>query len=131
MNIRHLRHTPTCASGARAETRGKCNCGAKQQDPAWSVRVLDAMDAAGHPMVELKAREELTSGEAVMLSIALQEATRECGRRFAQAVDRAHRRAARTTVVATKPAGDDDAADELPGLETADEVLGQGDPGTE
>ncbi len=84
MNVRHLRHVETCATGARAEKRGPCDCGAPEHFPAWTIRVLEEREPSGAPFVEVKTTEKLTSTEAAMFALALLDCTRECGARFAR-----------------------------------------------
>ena len=76
-------HTATCASGARAETRGPCDCGAGELP--YRARMLEETDERGHHLVELQIDGPLTTSEAVMLSIMLQELTKEEGQRWARA----------------------------------------------
>lgn len=75
-------HTPTCASGARAETRAACDCGAGE--PPYRARVMDETDEAGKRLVEIQIDGPLTTSEAVMLSIMLQELTRQEGQRWSK-----------------------------------------------
>lgn len=79
-------HTATCASGARAETRGPCDCGAGELP--YRARTLDEVDTDGKRLVEIQIDGPLTTGEATMLSIMLQELTREEGQRWARAQER-------------------------------------------
>jgi len=82
LNVRGA-HTATCASGARAETRGKCDCGAGEAP--FRARLLKETDGRGHQLVELQVDGPLTTSEAVMLSIMLQDLTKEEGQRWARA----------------------------------------------
>jgi len=75
-------HAATCASGARAETRGPCDCGAGEVP--YRARMLKETDERGQRLVELQVDGPLTTGEVVMLSIVLQELTREEGQRWAR-----------------------------------------------
>lgn len=79
-------HTPTCASGARAETRGPCDCGAGELP--YRARTIEQTEPDGRRLVEIQIDGPLTTGEAVMLSIMLQELTREEGQRWARAQER-------------------------------------------
>ena len=79
-------HTPTCASGARAETRGPCDCGAGELP--YRARTIDQKDDDGKRLVEIQIDGPLTTGEATMLSIMLQELTRDEGQRWARAQER-------------------------------------------
>ncbi len=76
-------HTPTCAIGARAETRGDCDCGAGELP--YRARMLDEKDERGHRMVQIVIDGPLTTGEVVMMTIMLQELTRVEGERWARA----------------------------------------------
>lgn len=83
-------HTPTCASGARAETRGPCDCGAGELP--YRARVIkEQTDETGKRLVEIQIDGPLTTGEVVMLSIMLQELTREEGQRWAREQERKRR----------------------------------------
>ena len=73
-------HTPTCASGARAEARGPCDCGAGALP--YRVRTIKETDDTGKRLVEIQIDGPLTTDEAVMLSIMLQELAREEGQRW-------------------------------------------------
>jgi hypothetical protein len=75
-------HTPTCASGARAETRAACDCGAGELP--YRARVIDETDETGKRLVEIQIDGPLTTSEAVMLSIMLQELTRQEGQRWSK-----------------------------------------------
>jgi len=75
-------HTATCASGARAETRGPCDCGAGERP--YRVRMLTETDERGQQLVEVVIDGPLTTSEAVSLSILLQELTRVEGQRWAR-----------------------------------------------
>lgn len=76
-------HTATCASGARAETRATCDCGAGERP--YRARVIKECDADGQRLVVIEVDGPLTTGEATMLSIMLQELTRVEGQRWARA----------------------------------------------
>jgi hypothetical protein len=82
-------HTPTCASGARAETRAACDCGAGELP--YRARTLQETDETGKRLVEIQIDGPLTTGEVVMLSIMLQELTRDEGQRWARAQERKKR----------------------------------------
>lgn len=75
-------HAPTCASGARAEQRGPCDCGAVDSRP-YRARFTDTKHE-GRRLIELELDRPLTTGEAVELSLVLQEMTREEGARWAR-----------------------------------------------
>jgi hypothetical protein len=75
-------HTATCASGARAEERGNCDCGAGERP--YRVRLLDEVAPDGRKLVEIQVDGPLTTTEATMFSIAIQELTREEGLRWSQ-----------------------------------------------
>lgn len=76
-------HTPTCASGARAELRAACDCGAGELP--YRARVIpDSTDESGKRLVEVQIDGPLTTDEVVMLSIMLQELTRDEGQRWAR-----------------------------------------------
>lgn len=77
------RHTETCSSGARAETRGPCDCGAGERP--YRARVLKETDERGQRLVEIKIDGPLTTSETVSLSIMLQELTRDEGQRWSRA----------------------------------------------
>ena len=79
-------HTPTCVSGARAELRGPCDCGAGELP--YRARTMSQADTDGKRLVEVQVDGPLTTGEAVMLSILLQELTREEGQRWARTQER-------------------------------------------
>jgi len=74
-------HSPTCASGARAEQRAACDCGAGERAP-YRARMLPEKDDSGRRLVEIQIDGPLTTGEVTMLSILLQELTKEEGRRW-------------------------------------------------
>lgn len=76
-------HTPTCASGARAEHRGPCDCGAGELP--YRCRTLKETDETGKRLVEIQVDGPLTTAEVSMLAITLQELTREEGQRWARA----------------------------------------------
>lgn len=69
-----------CIFGSRAETRGECNCGAG--DRPYRARVLKETDEHGRRLVEVEIDGPLTTGEVAMLSIMLQDLTKEEGRRW-------------------------------------------------
>jgi len=75
-------HSPACATGARAETRGPCDCGAGEMP--YRARMLDDVDDRGQRLVEIEIDGALTTSEVVMMSIMLQELTREEGQRWAR-----------------------------------------------
>lgn len=74
-------HTPTCASGARAELRGPCDCGVGELP--YRARTLKQTDENGRRLVEIQVDGPLTTSEVTMLSIMLQELTRDEGQRWA------------------------------------------------
>lgn len=76
-------HTPTCATGARAEIRGPCDCGAVIERP-YQIRLLDSKDGTGRRLVDLQVRGALTTAEATELSITIQELTKQEGERWAR-----------------------------------------------
>jgi hypothetical protein len=73
----------TCASGARAELRAACDCGAGALP--YRARLLDEKDEQGFRLVEIQIDGPLTTTEVTMFSILLQELTREEGQRWARA----------------------------------------------
>jgi hypothetical protein len=75
-------HAPTCAIGARAELRAACDCGAGELP--YRARMLDEKDENGRRLVEIQIDGPLTTGETTMLSIMLQELTKEEGQRWAK-----------------------------------------------
>jgi len=75
-------HGPTCASGARAEARAECDCGASERP--YRARVLEEVDERGQRLVEVQVDGPLTASEAVSLAITLQELAREEGQRWAR-----------------------------------------------
>lgn len=79
-------HTATCATGARAELRRACDCGAGELP--YRARVLVDEDVDGKRLVELQVDGPLTANEVTMLSIMLQELTRAEGQRWARAQGR-------------------------------------------
>ncbi len=87
-------HTATCASGARAETRGECDCGAMDTRP-FRLRMVPEADALGKRKVELvmvgHAGYALTSAQACDLALALLEMARIEGQRWANANARSKR----------------------------------------
>ena len=82
-------HTATCASGARAETRGPCDCGTGALP--YRARTLPETDESGRRLVEVQIDGPLTTSEVVMFSIMLQELTRDEGQRWARAQERKKR----------------------------------------
>jgi hypothetical protein len=76
-------HTATCAIGARAETRGPCDCGAGELP--YRARLLKETDERGHHLVEVQVDGPLTTSEVTMLSIMLQELTGAEGQRWSRA----------------------------------------------
>lgn len=76
-------HTATCASGARAETRGPCDCGAGELP--YRARVLEETDDDGKRLVEIQIDGPLSTAEVGLLAIMLQELTRAEGERWARA----------------------------------------------
>ena len=85
-----MTHAETCSTGARAERRGECNCGAVDARPYR----LRAVDVAGsiERAVELVVERPLTLTEAVELSLSMQELTREEAQRRCRREERAARR---------------------------------------
>ena len=79
-------HTATCATGARAEVRGACDCGAGELP--YRARALSETDEQGKRLIELQVDGPLTTSEVTMLSIMLQELTRDEGQRWARAQGR-------------------------------------------
>lgn len=75
-------HTPTCASGARAETRGECDCGAGERP--YRCRLLDETDASGKRLVHIEVDGPLSTVEAGLFSLQLQELGRVEGERWAR-----------------------------------------------
>jgi len=75
-------HTPTCATGARAETRGPCDCGAGSLP--YRARTLPETDEQGKRLVEIQIDGPLTTSETTMLAIMLQELTRDEGQRWSR-----------------------------------------------
>lgn len=75
-------HTPACASGARAEHRAACDCGAGELP--YRARTLTETDETGKRLVEVQIDGPLTTTEVVMLSIMLQGLTRAEGERWAR-----------------------------------------------
>ena len=71
--MRSLRHTAECAIGARAETRGQCNCGAADRAPAWAIRILRDNDATGRPLIAIDVPAALDWIEVCALETALHE----------------------------------------------------------
>lgn len=89
-------HTPECASGARAEKRGDCNCGAVEQRPyrvrtSYGGRDGYALDELGKRMVHVEVLRPLTTREAVEMSIAIQEFSRVEGERWSREQHRSKR----------------------------------------
>lgn len=76
-------HSPTCASGARAEQRGPCDCGAIDARP-WRVRFTDTMHE-DRRLIEFEIDRPLTTTEALDLALSVQEMTRIEGERWARA----------------------------------------------
>jgi hypothetical protein len=68
--IRSLRHTPTCATGARAETRGECNCDAASRPAAWRIEIV-AVDNEATALLRIVTPEPLAADEATQLAYAL------------------------------------------------------------
>jgi len=63
-------HENTCATGARAERRGPCDCGALAARP-WRIRRSE--DATtDEQRIELEVDGHLTSAEAMDLALTLQ-----------------------------------------------------------
>jgi len=75
-------HTAVCASGARAETRAECDCGASQRP--YRCRLLDAVDADGKRLVEIETDGPLSTAEAGLFALQLQELGRVEGERWAR-----------------------------------------------
>lgn len=75
-------HTPTCASGARAETRAECDCGAGARP--YRCRLLDAKDEDGHRLVQIETDGPLSTAEACLFALQLLELTRVEGERWAK-----------------------------------------------
>lgn len=80
-----IEHAPTCATGARAEIRGPCDCGATRRLPYRIRAHPTAREPDGRRLVEIEVESPITGTDAVMLSIALQELTRIEGQRWARA----------------------------------------------
>lgn len=70
---RSLRHTPECATGARAETRGACNCGAHERPAVWSIQVLREVDDNGRNKIRIHVPDALTWVETCSLGLALHD----------------------------------------------------------
>ena len=79
-------HTATCATGARAELRKGCDCGAGELP--YRARVLVEEDGDGKRLIEIQVDGSLTTSEVTMLSIMLQELARGEGQRWARAQGR-------------------------------------------
>lgn len=75
-------HTATCASGARAETRAECDCGAGPLP--YRARILDELDERGFPLVEIVIDGPMTTTEVTMMSIMLMELTKAAGEQWAR-----------------------------------------------
>lgn len=76
-------HTPTCATGARAEHRAACDCGAGELP--YRARTLDETSSSGKRLVEIQIDGPLTVHEVGALTIMLQELTRREAERWARA----------------------------------------------
>lgn len=84
--MRSVVHAPTCATGARAERRGPCDCGSTQSVPfRIGMHGGTAVDESGRRLVEIEVDSPMTTADAVQLSIALQDLTRIEGQRWAAA----------------------------------------------
>lgn len=83
MPVMRGQHTATCASGARAETRAACDCGAGPLP--YRARVLDEKDAEGRRLVEIQIDGPLSTAEVGLMTIMLQELIRVEGERWARA----------------------------------------------
>lgn len=81
--IRHLRHAPTCPTGARAEQRGACTCGAATRPAAFTLRIREERCGDGRALVDLEAPQPLTWIEVFALGQALEAVQLETGRRWA------------------------------------------------
>lgn len=66
-----MKHAETCASGARAEIRGPCDCNASPYP--WAIRAVDQPD--GHSKIEVIVDGPMTILDASMLALTLQDLT--------------------------------------------------------
>lgn len=84
-------HTATCATGARAETRSQCDCGAGERP--YRCRLLDSKDQDGKRLVLIETDGPLSTAEAGLFAIQLQELGRVEGERWGREQARVKRRA--------------------------------------
>lgn len=70
-----MRHAETCATGARAELRGPCDCNASPYP--WAIRLVD------DSQVEVVTDGPMSLSDATMLSIAIQELTKTAAQKAA------------------------------------------------
>lgn len=82
--LRHLRHAPQCVTGARAETRGGCTCGAIDRAPAFVLRILSERDESGRQLVQVSIPQALTWLEVCALQLALEQVQSETARTWAR-----------------------------------------------
>jgi hypothetical protein len=75
-----IRHSESCATGARAELRGECDCGGIALP--YRARLLDQLDGHGRRLVEIQVDGPLTTTDATYLGIVIQELTKEEGQRW-------------------------------------------------
>lgn len=86
-----MKHTDTCATGARAERRGPCDCGAVDTH-AYGLKITDDHKVELHV---LGRSVQLLPMEAGMLAIQLHEAGRIAVQQRIAADERAERKRAR------------------------------------
>jgi hypothetical protein len=76
-------HSSTCATGARAEVRGDCDCGAGETP--YRARVIDQTDESGKRLVEIQIDGPLNVHEVGLMCLMLHELTKAEAQRWARA----------------------------------------------
>lgn len=72
--VRSLRHTVDCASGARAEMRGPCNCDAADRPAAWAIEFIRVDNGSAVDLtLRITAPDTMTTVEAHTLVMALHD----------------------------------------------------------
>ncbi len=87
-------HAPNCATGARAEKRGPCDCGAVDARP-WRLRPVHYVDRDQAVEIEIVIDRVLTTHEAMDLALTLQHLAVEVSHGNIARAERAARKEAR------------------------------------
>lgn len=98
-----MKHSDTCAIGARAEERGPCNCGADERVRPWRIRPVaipepgsvNAATAEYTLGIMVQIDRDLTTREAMDLALTLQHLTIDTSHRNIVAADRRARKGKR------------------------------------